>query len=379
MSDHHTLLPRIPADPAVRAQYRGCLLGGAVGDALGAPVEFLTRKEIVSRFGEPGIRNFVPAYGRNGAITDDTQMTLFTADGLLRAHVRTATRGIEASYVGVTAHAYLRWLQTQGIQSSLLPADGHQGWLIAHRELFSRRAPGNTCISALRALPTFDSPARNDSKGCGGVMRVAPVGMYAAKAVAESQDPMSALRETFRLSAQIAGITHGHPTGQLPAAVLGVLVASLLANNPFAIALQQAQEILREHADHQETMKAIEQARSLAAQNVPTADAIRSLGEGWIAEEALAIAVYCTLVAQDLESGIILAVNHDGDSDSTGAIAGHLLGAIHGAASIPPRWLDSLELRETIAAVADDLATVTEWRLDDESEGQFYWDRYPGF
>ncbi|MGB8841599.1 MAG: ADP-ribosylglycohydrolase family protein [Aliidongia sp.] len=65
-------------------RFRGCLLGGAVGDALGAPVEFMTSAGIAGHFGQQGIRDFVPAYGRRGAITDDTQMTLFTAEGRTR-------------------------------------------------------------------------------------------------------------------------------------------------------------------------------------------------------------------------------------------------------------------------------------------------------
>lgn len=97
----------------IRARFRGCLLGGAVGDALGAPVEFMSVSEIREAFGRQGIRDFIPAYGRLGAITDDTQMTLFTAEGLIRGWMRGMTRGI-TTYQGVTAHAYLRWLKTQG-------------------------------------------------------------------------------------------------------------------------------------------------------------------------------------------------------------------------------------------------------------------------
>ena len=66
-------------------RYRGCLLGGAVGDALGAGVEFMSLDEIRGRYGPAGVTGYVPCYGRSGAITDDTQMTLFTAEGLLRA------------------------------------------------------------------------------------------------------------------------------------------------------------------------------------------------------------------------------------------------------------------------------------------------------
>lgn len=67
---------------------KGCLLGGAVGDALGAPVEFLEWAAIRNTFGAQGIVDYAPAYGRLGAITDNTQMMLFTAEGLLRAYVR---------------------------------------------------------------------------------------------------------------------------------------------------------------------------------------------------------------------------------------------------------------------------------------------------
>src|SRR5690606_25084851 len=97
----------------VRDRFLGCLLGGAVGDALGAPVEFMRRAEILRRFGPDGITGYAPAYGGLGKITDDTQMTLFTAEGLIRGWVRGCFKG-STTYTGVTAQDYLRWLQTQG-------------------------------------------------------------------------------------------------------------------------------------------------------------------------------------------------------------------------------------------------------------------------
>jgi hypothetical protein len=149
---------------SVQGRFVGCLLGGAVGDALGAPVEFMRRTEILHRFGPKGITTYAPAYGGLGTITDDTQMTLFTAEGLLRGWVRGCFKGI-TSYPGVTAHAYLRWLKTQGERSRCeidFGAD-EPGWLFQQRALHHRRAPGNTCLSALRAMPSPGEPARNDS------------------------------------------------------------------------------------------------------------------------------------------------------------------------------------------------------------------------
>ena len=90
-----------------RSGFRGCLLGGAVGDALGGAVEFMRLGQIRQRFGPGGIRDYAGAYGRVGAITDDTQMTLFTAEGLIRGLVRERCQGT-TDYSSVVANAYLR-------------------------------------------------------------------------------------------------------------------------------------------------------------------------------------------------------------------------------------------------------------------------------
>ncbi len=161
---------------------RGCLLGGAVGDALGAPVEFLSLAEIGRSYGPGGPAVFDAAYGAAGCVTDDTQMTLFTAEGLIRAVVRQREKGI-CHPPSVVHHAYLRWLHTQGMDSAhplFRPVD-FDGWLIGEERLFARRAPGRTCITALEGA-AFGTVERrlNSSKGCGGVMRAAPVGLLAA-------------------------------------------------------------------------------------------------------------------------------------------------------------------------------------------------------
>jgi ADP-ribosylglycohydrolase len=152
---------------------RGCLLAGAVGDALGAPVEFLKRATIISRYGADGIRDYSEAFGRLGAITDDTQMTLFTAEGLIRACL--ASNSVDRKLVvsEVTA-AYLRWYETQTQRLGQGATSSPSSWLLSQRELYSRRAPGITCMSALQRLNQTGELEINNSKGCGSVMRVAP-------------------------------------------------------------------------------------------------------------------------------------------------------------------------------------------------------------
>ena len=116
---------------------------------------------------------------------------------------------------------------------------------------------------------------------------------------------------------------------------------------------------------------------------MPHEEAIARLGQGWIAEEALAISIYCALVARNFKHGVILAVNHDGDSDSTGAIVGNLLGAMHGVKTIPAEWLEPLELRDVITELAEDLYAFKDWAIgeysDNEELNQRIWRKYPGF
>lgn len=113
-----------------------------------------------------------------------------------------------------------------------------------------------------------------------------------------------------------------------------------------------------------ETEEALTQAESCAASlSGDPVQAIARIGGGWIAEEALGIAVYCALTAQDFADGVIRAVNHSGDSDSTGSITGNILGALWGVEAIPPSFLEPLELREVIAELAQDLAAFMTWDI----------------
>jgi len=83
---------------------------------------------------------------------------------------------------------------------------------------------------------------------------------------------------------------------------------------------------------------------------------IARLGEGWVGDEALAIAVYCCLrYTHDFNQCMTAAVNHDGDSDSTGAIAGNILGALYGYEALDQKWKEHLELHDVILEMADDL------------------------
>jgi len=339
----------------------GCLLAGAAGDALGARVEFLSWDEIRRGFGNWGIRSMAPIYGRRGAVTDDTQMMLFTAEGLLRAFVRQRETG-SCHVPAVVHHALQRWLLTQGVEPALSPC--RDGWLIEQPELWSRRAPGNTCLSALMESRVFGEPAVNDSKGCGGVMRVAPCAF---------------LSNPFEVASETARLTHGHPTGYLAAGLFADILNRLWRQSlPLAEVVVIALQAHGGKPGMQETRRLVEYVLRLHQQGVrPNPERIADLGGGWVADEALAIGLWCALAAESLEDGIIMAVNHSGDSDSTGMIAGNVLGLIYGPQAIPERWLEELELRDVITQVALDLVDIPA-RYETGGEAELR-RRYPGW
>jgi ADP-ribosylglycohydrolase len=366
--------------PALRRRYRGCLLGGGVGDALGAPVEFMSLSEIREQFGRIGITEFTTAFDRKGAITDDTQMTLFTAEGLLRAYVANGGRDARA-VASVVAHAYARWMKTQGTSPGIADCDT-DGWLFEQRVLHAVRVPGATCLSALEQMHTLGERASNESKGCGGVMRVAPAGLWCAR-LDEGVPAERVARRALELGADLAGLTHGHPTGRLAAGAFAALVALVVRDLALPQAVERVCALLTRYPGHAETLQAMERAQAVACAGVGLRpEMLVALGEGWVADEALAIALACALAAPDFETGVRLAVNHDGDSDSTAAIAGNLLGALHGVEAIPQRWLAGLEAARVIAEVADDLCTFPDWPIGEfiaETEAsEHYRRRYPG-
>lgn len=353
----------------LRERIRGCVLAGAVGDALGGPVEFMSWGEIRRRFGSAGVTEPVsPA-----RFTDDTQMTLFTVEGLIRAWVRGRARGI-CHPPGVVRHAYLRWLHTQGIPWARAGAHFAEdnpdpdGWLVRDQALHRRMAPGNTCLSALRAggTGTVTEPA-NDSKGCGAVMRAAPIGFFFATPA-----------EAWDMACEIAAITHGHPDGIYPAGVLAVTIRLIADGQRLPDAIRNAAEFAPRDSG---TWQALERAFALASGGPPDPDVMnRSLGQGWTGDEALAIAACCALSAATPAAAILAAVNHSGDSDSTGSITGNIIGACHGTAALPDGWLDALDDREIVAQLAADAATEL---LDppggEDDVPEEWWDRYPGW
>ncbi|MEU9303065.1 ADP-ribosylglycohydrolase family protein [Streptomyces sp. NPDC048269] len=330
-----------------RSRVRGTLLGSALGDALGAPLAGVSLDGIRVTHGPEGLTHPAPAHGRRSAVTAATQLTLFTVDGLIRAHVR---RDTGAWHPPTDVHrAYLRWAATQHDWG---PDERRtdNGWLAREEWLYTRRDPARACLTGFAddILGTLAHPKNPAARDAAATARSAPFGLLVG------WEPALVLQ----LAVECATQSHGHSTAYLSAGAFAVIVHGLTRGESLDSAVQRALRLLGTRPDHQPVADALRRALSAVTQGVPGPHAVEALtpGAGEAAEDALAVAVYCALVAEDITHGLRLAVNHGGDSTAAGALCGALLGALHGETALPAAWLADLEGRATVLELADDFA-----------------------
>jgi len=297
----------------------GMIYGVALGDALGAPVEFEMLSRIREEYGPQGIQDLP----RPARFSDDTQLTLAMAEALVAAGHLDLGAVMEA-----VSREFVAWLHSQENPENV-------------------RSPGGSCLYGARQLavgvPWWQSGKPN-SKGCGAAMRVAPIGyLY--------QHDLPKLR---RVAADTALATHHHPAAQVGAVVAAFLVKLALDRLPpadFVPALKR--EILGQSRDFDLALGRLEEALEMTSSDA----ALEHLGEGWVAEEAVLAALYCFLQsADDFLKVIRLGANTQGDSDSIAAIAGGISGAYVGIKALPRDWVGRIEKSAYLADVARRLA-----------------------
>ncbi|MDQ0749192.1 ADP-ribosylglycohydrolase [Streptomyces africanus] len=328
-----------------RSRVRGTLLGLAVGDALGAPVDGLGIDGIREEYGAEGLVDLAPAYGRRGAVTHLTQLTLFSVDGLIRAQVR---RDTGAWHPPTDLHrAYLRWAATQRDWGPDLRRKD-DGWLAREEWLYARRDPSKALLLGLAdaTMGTPEAPKNPGELGPEAAARSAPFGLLVG------WEPQLVVQ----LAVECAAQTHGHPTAYLAAGAYAVIVHALALGESLDGAVQRGFALLAARPGHQPVSDALQHALGAVRQGLPGPERVAELCAAGTAESLVGAAVYCALVAADVRHGLTLAVNHDGPSAATGALTGALLGALHGETALPPAWLAELEGRPTILELADDFA-----------------------
>jgi len=360
---------------------KGTMFGGAIGDALGYPVEFKSEVEICEEFGSNGISDLkIDESSKVALVSDDTQMSLFTANGLLVALTKNRSSS-EVNLPACVAASYEDWLATQmrsyddiheperrDPSSKFYHMDN--SWILDVPQLYSSREPGGTCIYGLidrvkgGPLESYIAHPINTSKGCGGIMRVAPVALYTSTKSA---------KEITLEAAEIAAITHTHSLGYMPSAMLANIIYNIAHNDsdkPLKDIVIESKETINQLFEGDEYLQElndiVDLAITLSENTNDDITNIHELGEGWVAEETLGIALYCALKYQnDFSKGTIAAVNHNGDSDSTGAVTGNILGAWLGFEKINPSWLENLELRNVINELSKDLSIADKVDIKD--------------
>lgn len=318
--------------------FRGSILGLAAGDALGFPTEFRSRAQILSSFGPGGLRDYVALHDERwppipmivgrmhppGTYSDDTQMTIALARGLKGAK---DLRDVDGVMKCIAGH-FVEWSRSDD----------------------NNRAPGNACMTGCgqlgKGVPWSESGVAN-SKGCGSAMRVAPIGLV----YANEREHLLAIARASSL------LTHGHDAAVEGAAAAALLVALAIDKTPPKQMWEALMDLVAGRSPDFETRLA--QLPAMMSQPPEIALSNAGLGEAWVAEEAIVSALYCFWKApESFEETLVYAANTDGDSDSIACIAGSIAGAFHGEGAVPARWVEGLENRDALIALADTLAEL---------------------
>lgn len=304
----------------MKNKFRGCMLGLAIGDALGREIEFIHSKEDIEVITRGGVSDLPePAI-----YTDDTQMTICIAEALL------AGAGDEDVFMKALTKQFVLWYDLQyGPDKS------------------QRRAPGNTCLTACLQLKQgmrWEEAGIPASTGCGSAMRSAPIGLFFNK-----------VEKIVDCAINSSRITHPHELA-LCSSVGTALITNLALNNePVG---SWANELVKVVSFNREFKSIINLAAEQAASRTDPWFALSAecIGEGWVGHEAVASALFCCMMhPNSYKDAVLMAANTVGDSDSIACIAGAFMGARFGTDGIPARWIDKIENRDKLIDLADRL------------------------
>lgn len=313
-------------------RFQGCIVGLAVGDALGWPTEFIHDLSIIrSKYGPDGLTDLVAGRHPAGTYTDDTQMSLCVARALIEAGKKSLDELMQ-----VMAREFVEWSNSPD----------------------NNRAPGGTCMAGCQnleqGLPWRDAGVPH-STGCGSAMRTAPIGLY-------FWDDEARLIEVARASSVL---THRHPITQSAAAATALLVAwAIRGDNPDHYP-ERLSKIMHEMDGGHAVAELVAQVPHLLDRNPDEVLCAGVLGESWAGHEAVASALYCFCRSpKDYRQTVITGANTVGDSDSIACIAGAISGAYNGIDSIPEKWRQTVENSATLHDLASELLRATKCEAD---------------
>ncbi len=341
-------------DLTKKERFAGCMLGLALGDALGCEIKSKSYKQIKKDYGKKGLLKPIRSKQTKSAlISDETQLMLFTAHGILWTAANGGTTA--ADYTDNVFLALQQWLYTQTKQTVYENIIGknvgnYPCALLELDELMKKRSPTKTLIQTLSAQTDMNygrpGSALNDNDLFDCVPRVAPAGLFF------SVDPTLA----FKTGCLFAAITHGAPSGYLSAGCFAYMIANIVNGETIEKSALGCMKQLTDYDNYDKVYAAINQALELIEGDFSPLTAVSELGSGNTAESALAIGIYCAAVHYDFESAVQLAANQDGNSDACAAIAGALKGTYLGYNELPKKWISEVQLTATVKEYALQLA-----------------------
>ena len=354
-------------DPAAklhqRKQFVACLLGGAIGEMIGGPFDRLPLAVMRARVGGD-----VTGPTATSRIGDDTQLTLFTVEGIMRAEMRWLDRGL-CHTPTVVWNAYRRWGLSQGLALApgLSPDKG--SWLLERPELHDRGRASPRCLEVIAAGVAGSIDHRiNRSDGSAAVMRLAPVGLR--------WDGTEAARN----GAEFAALTHGGDRAIAASAAFAVLVTALRTGRPLDVAVNDSVEAASDMPAGDVLAPATSKALDLAGRQPRSAEALHRLGTGRTSLGALLHAIYTVACTDTFEQAILVAVNQDGTSATSASLTGQLAGLIYGLETIPSHWQATSPVRDLIVELADDWLTIQDsasFGYGDDGSAQRLMRKYP--
>ncbi len=349
----------------LKDRFIGCILGGAIGDGMGYAVEGLDLLEREQYFPDGKITEpFFNEETGSLMISDDTQMVMFTMDGMMWAYIRCNSRGIGSYESSGVWQSYARWYYTQTgiiLDDYILHKHEHEPvalstigikTILEYEELYSNRNPSEESLLSLESLQmgTMEMPV-SDFKDPSCLTRVAPAGLFL------HDEPSTA----FLVAARLAAITHGNPTGYLAAGTYAYILAEVLNEKNLDEAVRNALLELKKYSYIDEVNDTLEYALHLSECDYGWEQCLELIGEGTSAEGVLAMGVYCALKAENYEEAAIWAANAKGLSSSAAFVAGSLAGAFLGDMSIPAEWKSRLELKEMMLSWIDKFYKLREF------------------
>lgn len=329
------------------------LLGGCIGDAIGAPFKYRDVASIADFYPSGLVDKYCTYFSHQGGqISSNSQMTLFTLEGIVNA-LKSVGPGKIDNFDPFIKGAYSNWLLTQGHDNQF--SNPSESALVRDTKFCSVRQPSQTCVDALSAMhPDIGhlSP-QNAAKGCGAITRMSPIGMLGHRLSWPTT-------KTFRLAENCAFMTHNDPVTASACGAYAVLIQYLCDGLSVVNGVSAVIRDFGSLSYHQDAMRPLALAKKLALGVIYPEYAFQSLTNENTATSSLALAVYTTINCNSFEKAMYMAIAHNGNSPAVSSMVGTLWVASKGVNGISRELTETNELSNFPFKLASDLVSLTE-------------------